>query len=580
MKTKMIKELPEHYVMHDGKDTFRVAKDGLSDVLHAKIRKMAEPIKAAEGVQVPGYGFQPTEPPDTNPSPLLSSQPEPLGPDTAVYAPALIPPIPPYVQPLTREQELLATPGFDKEAYENAKKGKFPAGGPEAYFAMHQRAGEIDAEKIAKDKAKALGIHSPEETPKGEAPEVPPPAPTVLPPIGGPGVGPALRINSSESDAAYAAQKAAERARQSVEAEGARNLAAAEGEHQKQLAANALEQKEMAQRARAESQTMLAKIQQSSDEMAKLDMTVDPGRFWASRTTGQKIAGILGMVLGSLGTGPDGVNRAAGLMDRAITRDVEAQKAEYDLRLRKGSASIAAATSMYGLHHQQLQDDIAATAAAKATGDEIAISKLNQIKNSTAGNLAAPQADLLIAALSQDQAKNHQTVSERVSESALKRAIGASEIAKNYAEAEHARAEAGKAALGAGANPAEVKELHTAEASAQNSLDLIKKIKTGLATTNSIIPGKTTYNQNIGTDAAALAADQTALVLELKNVAKLGQISAGDQALLDRLTGDPQSFWTSEGSKVAKLNALQDIVLRSVKNQRNAIHGAQATVKP
>lgn len=116
----------------------------------------------------------------------------------------------------------------------------------------------------------------------------------------------------------------------------------------------------------AKTDAQMRKLQDAHDEIQRIDTSVDPGRFWASRTTGQRVAGILGMALGALGAGNDGVNRAAGLINQAIDRDIDAQKSEHELRLKKGDAAVRNATSAYALMRQRLEDDSSASAATKA----------------------------------------------------------------------------------------------------------------------------------------------------------------------------------------------------------------------
>lgn len=120
------------------------------------------------------------------------------------------------------------------------------------------------------------------------------------------------------------------------------------------------------------SDAAMKRYQGAQDEMARIDTTVDPGRYWASRSTGGKIAGIIGLVLGALGTGPDGINRAAAMMDKAIDRDLEAQKAGHELRLRKGAQRVQGAQTYYSMARDALGDETAATSAAHGAALEAA----------------------------------------------------------------------------------------------------------------------------------------------------------------------------------------------------------------
>ncbi len=396
-------------------------------------------------------------------------------------------------------------------------------------------------------------------------PAVAPIVPAVAPK---PGVGfGSGRLSSKEGDAATAAEEAATREKAGIAADLSTKLALQAAEEQKRLQAHALDEADRTRKATADSEAMMADIQKRSDEMRNIDTTVDPGRFWATRSTGQKISGIIGMALGALGTGPDGVNRAAMMLNQAIDRDIDAQKSEHDLRLRKGQASVNAATSAYGLHRQAIQDDVAARAAAKATLDDLSIAKVKQITAAAGGPMAQANGNELIARLEADKATNHQKIAQQTFDNSVKGSLAAAEIEKD-------RVVAG--AKGNGINPAEAKELHAAEASTQNSLDLINKIRGTLKDTNSPIPGKTALNQNVGAQAADLDTTTTSLVLELKNAAKLGAISGTDADLLKSLIGDPKAIFTNESTKRAKLDALEGILKRGIQNQRASAMGAQA----
>lgn len=65
------------------------------------------------------------------------------------------------------------------------------------------------------------------------------------------------------------------------------------------------------------------KIAEAAEDVARSE-EIDPGRFWASRTDGQKVAIILGMVFSGLG-GADPM----GQINQSINRDIQAQRDEH-----------------------------------------------------------------------------------------------------------------------------------------------------------------------------------------------------------------------------------------------------------
>jgi hypothetical protein len=310
-------------------------------------------------------------------------------------------------------------------------------------------------------------------------------------------------------------------------------------------------------RARQQTNEAMTRWQSAQDEFNRIDTNVDPGRFWASRTTGQKVLGIIGLALGAAGTGPDGINRAASMMNQAIDRDLEAQKAEHELKLKKGAQRLQGAQTYYAMAREAGHDDIAATELAKSAALDAAALKADQLVAATNEPLAKAKGAALSAALRGAAIDKQKAAEQRTFENRV----------QNQTLNIHAAAAANK---GAGLGEGERKEFHDVTAAAANALDLIKSIRGGLDRTSSPIPGKTALNQNVGTDAARLGTDATALTIQLKDIAKLGQIGPADKALLEQLVADPQAVFTLEGTKRAKLDQLENIVRRSVANQRAA----------
>ncbi len=92
----------------------------------------------------------------------------------------------------------------------------------------------------------------------------------------------------------------------------------------------------------------------------------DPARFWNSRSTGQQIAGLLGVVLGGFAAGmKGGQNAALEQMNRAQDKDIDAQRANF----QANKDSVAAKRSAYGMAMERFNhDDNMATAAVRLAG--------------------------------------------------------------------------------------------------------------------------------------------------------------------------------------------------------------------
>jgi hypothetical protein len=325
---------------------------------------------------------------------------------------------------------------------------------------------------------------------------------------------------------------------------------------QDEATAQGVKQQRDIQESQAYGKSMLVKHQAVLDDMAKMDDSVDPGRFWASRSTPQKIAGIIGLALGAVGTGPDGVNRAAQMLNTAIDRDIDAQKAEHEIRLKRGMTRAAGYQAGYAMAHELTGDNLAAADLAKSTALAKAENQMKQILATSAVAQANPNGQLLLADMQMKRKAAEADAQLKMSEAYLaqKKAAGGS----------------------GGIAPAEAKSLHEAEAATQNAMDYITRIKSGLRKTASSVPGGTAINQNFGADSAALKTDATGLMLELKNAAKLGVLSKSDENILDKLQGDPTAVFTREGTKMATLNTLESMLQRSIANQRASVMGGRA----
>jgi hypothetical protein len=162
--------------------------------------------------------------------------------------------------------------------------------------------------------------------------------------------------------------------------------------HDRQLKDQAALQQEVVKQGLRKADEFMAGIRKARDDAAKIDVTVDPGRFWATRTTGQKIAGIVGLALGALGAGNDGVNRAAGMLQQAIDRDLEAQKAEHTMRLQKGKEAVDTASSLYAMNRQMTQDEIALNAANNASAWAIIENQFKKAEATAQGPIAQANA--------------------------------------------------------------------------------------------------------------------------------------------------------------------------------------------
>lgn len=236
---------------------------------------------------------------------------------------------------------------------------------------------------------------------------------------------------------AFADEQAAIRQQGDVEAQKAAQTAKVQLAYGDTLQAHALEQKAMQDRARQQGQEMIAAQRRLAEQVNSISTTVDPDRFWASRSTPQKIGSIIGVALGALGS-RDGNNKAVDVLNRAIERDIDAQKVETDARLRKGQASLAASNQIYAMNRQLFGDDMAAMDATKATAWDVVKNQVDRIGSQYAGPEAQAQKAALAAHAGQMADQYRLSAGDKASEAKLRQA----QSANLYAEAEKNRAAA------------------------------------------------------------------------------------------------------------------------------------------
>lgn len=89
---------------------------------------------------------------------------------------------------------------------------------------------------------------------------------------------------------------------------------------------------------------------------------IDPKRLWHEASTGQKVAGIIGIALGGLLIPTTGHNPALEMIDRALARDIQAQQAN----LENKRFAYGEAKGLYAMMRQSYSDRAAAVQATMA----------------------------------------------------------------------------------------------------------------------------------------------------------------------------------------------------------------------
>lgn len=155
-----------------------------------------------------------------------------------------------------------------------------------------------------------------------------------------------------------------------------------------------------AEQASAEREEELFQRQQDFDASVKAlsQASVDPNRFWASRSTGQKVAGMIGMALGGFIQGARGGNNPAmDAIDQAIDRDIKAQEFAYTAMRDTANAKQTA----FAMAMQKYNSVDAARAVARASALDAAAAQVGQMGAMWKGTTSANNANDMLTRIQQ-----------------------------------------------------------------------------------------------------------------------------------------------------------------------------------
>lgn len=155
----------------------------------------------------------------------------------------------------------------------------------------------------------------------------------------------------------------------------------------------------------------LANQEKLMAEQAKLDaevqrvseLKVDPGRFWADRSTADKVLIGASLFLGAFGAARTGVNQAVNIIDQAIERDLNLQQAD----IAQQTSGVEKKRGILEQMRATYKDDFLARSAAKVAYLQDAENKIRGIAARYEGQEAQGKAMQLIGQIElQKQAAN------------------------------------------------------------------------------------------------------------------------------------------------------------------------------
>lgn len=143
-------------------------------------------------------------------------------------------------------------------------------------------------------------------------------------------------------------------------------------------------------------------VQKQSDNDAKFGQllatkTVDPNHYLHNMGTGNKMLASIGLILGGVGSGLTGQpNAALGMLNKAIDNDIEAQRNDQSNTL-----------NLWKMHHESLQNELAANLQTRNNYLEIAKSKVDEMLGNAPGPMAVQRAAALKGQLATEQIQNN-----------------------------------------------------------------------------------------------------------------------------------------------------------------------------
>lgn len=169
------------------------------------------------------------------------------------------------------------------------------------------------------------------------------------------------------------------------------------------------DQKILEQTRRDQLQAQAQRMEQSIDEFKKASV-LDPNKFWANKTTGDKIMASVAVFLGGLGGGP---NQALEIINNAVTRDIEAQKQA--AMGAKGKYEME--NNIYRNMMDQFQNETAAFTASRLAALNIAEMQIKKAEASTANLQAKARSQQALGQLGLQKVKLQQELLSQVQNS-------------------------------------------------------------------------------------------------------------------------------------------------------------------
>jgi hypothetical protein len=306
--------------------------------------------------------------------------------------------------------------GATNDAIEQYKSdvnaGIVPDAQAPAFYAQNPSPMPVQTPEIMKPSVDALGNVIPPMVPDIQKPMVAPAPPPVdvsqyAPKPQAPAA-PAVPDNTSKLFENSIAQQQA--ANNNIAKAVADKAVAEDAAFETQQARLEVQQQKQLQEQKQFDETYNTKLRALDDLSTKLgsqeftESKIDQGRFWNSRSTGQKVLGGIAVLLGGLAQGlGGGDNRALVNIHKFIDNDIEEQKANFNRKAAGLKDQMEAGRSVLGELRQKFNSDSQAETAFRLLANDMVQNKIKQLTARVDNTVVQQNARALNAKLDQEK---------------------------------------------------------------------------------------------------------------------------------------------------------------------------------
>lgn len=278
---------------------------------------------------------------------------------------------------------------------------------------------------------------------------------------------------------------------------------------------------------------------------------IDSERLWKNKSTGSKILTGIGLALSAFG-GPEAVARSNQIIQSAIDKDIEEQKANYGVK----KEGLQGMSNVYARMMDKFGDKEKAEAATRSFYNDLTQNKLSQITASTNSKVALANADMLKG---QFQSQKDQLVSQMglaLGQAAASKPLEYDQvISDKYTPKSDEEAKRYIPGIGLATDAESAKEIRTG----------VTNFNDFNGTLNKLVALREKYgSETLPSEAKSLMTQlRGQLKFAVKNIEKLGVLSESDTGMIDDVVADGSSF---NPNTLARLKALQGSSLAKFSN--------------